>query len=165
MPVVNVHKRTLNCPPEALGALIDKLSGPDDQLWPEPEWPAMRFDRPLAVGAVGGHGPIKYDISHYQPGRWIRFRYTAPRGFHGFHEYTVGEAADGRPTIEHTVAARPSAFARLQWALVTRPLHDACIEDSFDRAERALLGQVAHPRRWSPYVRLLQWVGRLQGIA
>jgi hypothetical protein len=125
----------------------------------------MRFDRPLGVGAVGGHGPIRYVISHYVPGRWIRFRYTGPRGFHGFHEFSIGQAKDGQPVLEHTVSMRPRGLGWLQWWLVTRPLHNACIEDSLDCAEQAVLGRVAQPARWSPYVRVLQWLGRLQGIA
>ena len=80
MAVLNVHQRMLSAPPDEVGTLIDTLAGPDDRLWPHSTWPTMRFDRPLAAGAVGGHGPISYVISHYLPGRWIRFTFTGPEG-------------------------------------------------------------------------------------
>ncbi|MGW2011839.1 hypothetical protein [Streptomyces nigrescens] len=37
-----------------------------------------------------------------------------------------------------------------------RPRHDAALEDSLDRAERACTGTVARPARWSRYVRTLR---------
>ena len=43
--------------PGVAGRLLDGLSAADDRLWPKDRWPAMRFDRPLKVGARGGHGP------------------------------------------------------------------------------------------------------------
>lgn len=38
----NLHVRRLNATEDEVGALIDSLSGPDDQLWPS-GWPPMRF--------------------------------------------------------------------------------------------------------------------------
>lgn len=37
-----------------------------------------------------------------------------------------------------------------------RPRHDAALEDSLDRAERACTDTVARPARWSRYVRMLR---------
>jgi len=37
---------------------------------------------------------------------------------------------------------------------VFRPLHDALAEDALDKAERALLGGVKRPARWTWRVRL-----------
>jgi len=119
----------------------------------------MRFDRPLAPGAVGGHGPIRYVISHYVPGRWIRFTFIGPRGFDGFHEYAVC-TEDRRTVLRHTLAMHVRGPARLTWPLVFRPLHDALVEDSLDRAEQATTGGIARPTRWSRYVRLLRWCFR-----
>jgi hypothetical protein len=150
MAVLNVHQRRLAVSPDEAGSLIDSLAGPDDRLWPHHAWPPMRFDRPLAVGAVGGHGPIRYVVSHYVPGQWIRFRFTGPRGFDGFHELTVSTQDDGT-LLRHTLSMRLHGWARLSWPLVFRPLHDALIEDGLDRA-----GVVGRPARWSPYVRLLR---------
>jgi hypothetical protein len=159
MAVLNVHQRPLSASPDEVGALIDTLAGPNDRLWPHPAWPHMRFDRPLAPGAVGGHGPVRYVISHYVPGRWIRFTFTGPRGFNGFHEYAV-HAEDGQTVLRHTLAMRARGPARLTWPLMFRPLHDAVVEDSLDRAEQATTGSAARPKRWSRYVRLLRWSAR-----
>ncbi len=159
--VVNVHERRVPAPQEAVGALIDGLAGDDDRLWPRTRWPAVRFDRPLAVGARGGHGPVRYVVSHYVPGRWIRFRFTGPPGFHGFHEFTVEPDAPGVTSLRHTLVLRPRGWRWLGWLLFFRPLHDAAFEDSLDQAERALTGHVAHPARWTWYVRLLRGLARL----
>jgi hypothetical protein len=67
--ICNVHQRSLAVPVAEAGFLIDGLAGPDDRLWPSDRWPAMRFDRPLGVGARGGHGPVRYAVGAYVPGR------------------------------------------------------------------------------------------------
>ncbi|WP_171171926.1 SRPBCC family protein [Streptomyces sp. I05A-00742] len=155
MDVVNVHERLLNAGPEDVGALLDSLAGDDDRLWPESHWPPMVLDRPLAVGATGGHGPVRYTVSAYVPGVWVRFTFRAPRGFHGFHEFTVLPVDGRRTVLRHTLAMHARGPARLTWPLAWGPFHDACLEDALDRAERACTGTVARPARWSPYVRLL----------
>ncbi|MCP2274558.1 SRPBCC family protein [Nocardia amikacinitolerans] len=157
MAVINIHVRRLPAPAAEVGALLDSLASEGDRLWPAPAWPPMRFDRPLGVGAVGGHGPVRYTVEHYEPGRWVRFRFTGPRGFDGFHEFTV-QPADGGADLIHLLAMHARGPARLTWPLAFRWMHDACLEDSFDRAERALTGSVRHPARWTLLVRVLRWI-------
>ncbi|MFF2611446.1 SRPBCC family protein [Kitasatospora sp. NPDC058046] len=154
MAVLNIHERTVPAPAETVGALIDSLASPDDRLWPGPRWPRMRFDRPLAPGATGGHGPVRYTVSDYAPGQRVRFRFDGPRGFDGHHEFTVHPAGD-TTVLRHTIAMRLHGPALLAWPLAFRWLHDALLEDCLDRAVRAVGGTVPHPARWSPYVRLL----------
>ena len=159
MAVLNVHERRLPVPESGLAPLLDGLSSREDLLWPSGRglWPAMVFDRPLGVGARGGHGPVRYTVVGYAPGQWVRFRFSGPKGFHGFHEYTVHATGDpSRAVLRHTLAMRVRGSARLTWPLVFRRLHDALLEDSLDRAEEACSGTVARPARWSPYVRLLR---------
>ncbi|MFJ7158846.1 SRPBCC family protein [Streptomyces sp. NPDC101118] len=157
MGVHNVHERLLVAPQDEVGALVDTLAdGDDDRLWPGRAWAPMVFDRPLAVGAVGGHGPVRYTVSGYAPGRWIRFAFTGPRGFHGFHELAVLPAGPERTVLHHTLTMSPRGLARLTWPLLWGPLHDALLEDALDRAELACSGAVSRPARWSPYVRLLR---------
>lgn len=155
MRVHNLHVRRLNATEDQVGTLIDSLAGPEDRLWPRRHWPAMRFDRPLAVGAVGGHGPVRYTVEGYHPGRWVRFRFTAPLGFDGWHEYSV-RALDEGAELHHLLSIQARTPAWLTWPLLWGPLHDAVLEDSLDKAERALHGSVARPAQWSPYVRLLR---------
>lgn len=155
MAVINIHRRHLPAPASEVGALLDTLAGEDDALWPARHWPAMRFDRPLGAGAVGGHGPVRYTVEHYVPGRWVRFRFTGPRGFDGFHEFTVRPTPDGADLV-HLLAMNARGPARLTWPLAFRWMHDACLEDCLDRAEHALTGSAAGPARWSGRARLLR---------
>ncbi|MEV7723683.1 SRPBCC family protein [Streptomyces sp. NPDC087917] len=160
MGVHNVHERLLPAKESEVGALVDSLaSGDGDRLWPGRDWAPMEFDRPLGSGAVGGHGPVRYTVAGYAPGRWIRFDFTGPRGFHGYHELAVLAAGPDRTRLHHTLSMTTSGLARVTWPLVWRHLHDACLEDALDRAERACADRVARPARWSPYVRLLRAVG------
>ncbi|MGW4891796.1 SRPBCC family protein [Kitasatospora sp. NPDC004240] len=155
MAVLNVHERTLPAGEAEVGALIDTLAGPGDRLWPGAAWSRMELDRGLAVGSAGGHGPVRYTVAARAPGRWVRFAFTGPTGFLGFHEFTVHPAPGGRSTLRHTLAMRAAGPARLSWPLAYRWLHDALLEDALDRAERELTGTVTTPARHSPYVRLL----------
>ncbi|MEW6279588.1 MAG: SRPBCC family protein [Candidatus Eremiobacterota bacterium] len=149
MRVVNLHERSL---PAGAGALIDSLAGPDDRLWPHDRWPPIRFDRPLQVGARGGHGPVRYDVVAYHPGRLVRCRFTAPVGFDGYHELSL--LPDG--CLRHLIVARMTGPALLSWPLVFQPLHDALVEDALDRAELHCTGAIARPAAWSSRVRFLR---------
>lgn len=164
MPVYNVHERVLAAEASEVGALIDSLSGGTadrpDRLWPHPKWPAVELDRPLTVGAVGGHGPVRYTVAAYVPGTWVRFAFSGPRGFDGFHEFAALPLDGERTVLRHTLAMRTAGPARLSWPLAFRWMHDACLEDALDRAEAACTGTVSQPSRWSPYVRLLRSLAR-----
>jgi hypothetical protein len=160
--VLNVHERGVAAPAAAVGALLDGLSSLHDRLWPADRWPPMRFDRPLQVGARGGHGPVRYDVGAYTPGVSIRFDFTGPRGFHGHHRFEVAVAGQRRTVLRHVVEMETRGLAVLTWPLVFGPLHDALLEDALDRAERSL-GLAPEGARWSPWVRLLRCVLRPRG--
>ncbi|GGO58385.1 DUF2867 domain-containing protein [Streptomyces lasiicapitis] len=151
--VRNEHERVIEAPAAAVGALLDRLSAPDDPLFPTPAWDAMIFDRPLAVGAVGGHGPVRYSVTEYEPGRRVRFDFTAPDN--GFHEISVEPLGERRCRLRHVLETEPRGMDRIVWPTVVRPLHDTIIEEVFDNAERVATGGCAHPVRWSRRVRLL----------
>lgn len=143
--------------------LIDKLASRDDVLWPRDRWPAMRFDRPLSVGAAGGHGPIRYFVETYEPGRSVRFRFTAPRGFVGTHELDVDETAAGSVRVRHVISMGTKGAARLTWPLLFRPLHDALMEDALDRAEGHCTKSPVARKSWGLRVRLLRRAAKLLG--
>lgn len=90
-------------------------------------------------------------------GRRVRFRFTAPRGFHGTHGLDVEPVGPSHTRLRHVLEMRTTGRARVSWPLVYRPLHDALLEDALDRAERAV-GGAPNPRPWSRWVRLLRWV-------
>jgi hypothetical protein len=158
--VLNIHERALPASEETVGALIDSLGRENDRLWP-PGWPPVHFERPLAVGVAGGHGPVRYVVSHYVPGRWVRFSFTGPRGFHGFHEFTVERLGDNRAVLRNTLVLHARGVRWLAWPLFFRPLHDALFGHALDRAEQAVTGHVARPVEWSRYVRMLRAAARL----
>ncbi len=153
--VENVHARRLPANPEKVGELINSLASSNDRLWPTRHWPAMRFDRPLSVGAVGGHGPIRYFVEAFEPGRRVRFRFTGPRGFDGTHGFDVEPRHDGTTILRHALRMETHAVARLTWPIVFRPLHDALIEDALDRAS-VMFGGDACSSKWPLRVRILR---------
>ncbi|MFD9908682.1 DUF2867 domain-containing protein [Streptomyces sp. NPDC059063] len=155
--VRNVHERVIPVPADVVGALIDRLSAPDDPLFPTPAWPAMTLDRPLGVGATGGHGPVRYRVAAYEPGRRVRFDFTDPGG--GFHELTVEPLGERRCRVRHVLVTEPKGRERLLWPTVIRPVHDTMVEELFDNVERAATGDCASPVRWTPRVRLLNRLG------
>lgn len=142
-------------PAAQVGALLDRLASPTDPIWPKRDWPAMRFDRPLQQGAVGGHGPIRYSVESYEPGQLIRFRFSAPRGFDGTHTFEVLSTPDERSTLRHELVMEARGPALVTWPLIFRPLHDALLEDALDHAERAAGGDPS-PRAWPLSVRVLR---------
>lgn len=159
MRVLNVHERAIE-EGQRVAALIDGLaSGSGDLLWPWERWSSMQFDRPLQPGARGGHGPIRYEIQEYEPGRRIRFGFTAPRGFDGFHEYRI-ISMNTRTLLQHVLGMRFHGWARLLWPLLFEPMHNALIEDSLDKAEMTSSERVREPHEWSIRVRAIRRVMR-----
>ena len=157
MEVINIHERELEVNHEQVGVLIDSLSSEDDRLWPNHWWPRMKFDRPLSIGAKGGHGPIRYFVEEYKPGQAIKFRFTNLKGFHGFHRYDVIKSTEQSVLLRHTIKMTLHGSAILAWRLIIRPLHDALLEDALATAQ-ASLGLVPQMRPWSPWVKLIRWV-------
>ncbi len=151
-----VNERAIAAPASAVGALLDSLASDDDALWPATSWPALRLDRPLGVGAAGGHGPVRYAVAAYEPGRRVRFAFTPRFQVDGYHELTVEPDGDGTCRLRDIASGRARRSMRLAWPLVWHWLHDALMEDLLDRAEAAATGQVQHPARWSLWVRVLR---------
>jgi hypothetical protein len=167
MKIHNVHQRRFTAPVGEVGALLDGLATSDDRLWPHESWPPMVLDGGLREGSRGGHGPVRYAVERYEPGRKVTFCFE-PRGLaagldghHTFEAVPEGDATVLRHTIDATAGLAPWA----RWALLIRPLHDALLEDALDKAERSIKGSVAHPARWSPWVRLLREMMRRRGRA
>jgi hypothetical protein len=160
MMVLNVHERVLHAPVAIVGGMIDRLGASNNALWPGERWPPMRFRGPLAVGTSGGHGPIRYTVEAYEPGRSVRFRFTAPRGFIGVHGFEVEEIAAGSVRLRHVLEMRLEGWARLSWPLAFRWLHDALLEDALERAEAFSAARPVRQRRWSLWVRVLRLMAR-----
>jgi hypothetical protein len=157
--ILNIHERQLPGSAITVGSLIDGLAGVNDRLWPHDRWPPMRFDRPLELGAVGGHGPVRYRVEAYTPGQRIVFRFDPTRGltrgFKGVHFFEVEDQGQ-YSVLKHVIDAECTLPAWLRWQILVRPLHDALLEDALDGAVQAVGGSVETPARWSSWVRLLR---------
>lgn len=151
----NIHERVIAAPAATMGSLFDDLSSDRDRLWPAPVWPRMRFDGPLAVGADGGHGDVRYVVSAYEPGRRVEFGFHPAIGLTGYHALEVDPVDGDTCVVRHVLQCAPHGRMRLLLPLAVRWLHDALIGDLLDNAERAATGRVASPYRHSPWVRLL----------
>ncbi len=152
----NVQRRVLDAPADRVGALLDRLATPGDPLWPAPAWPPLVLDRGLVPGSAGGHGPIRYALTEYEPGRRVRFTFDPRVGIRGYHELRVEPVTGGRCELVHVIAGRLTGATHLAWPLAIRWLHEALLADLLDNAERAATGTLRRPARWSGWVRLLR---------
>ncbi len=156
MQVLNVHERELPVPAEEVAVVLNSLSSDNDSLWPRTMWPPMRFDRPLGVGASGGHGPVRYAVEEFSPGQIVSFRFSGPSGFNGIHRFEVLPRSADSTVLRHTIDMKAQGPALLSWPLIFRPLHDALLEDSLALAQ-VTLGLDPHVRPWSLWVKFLRW--------
>lgn len=159
MKILNIHERSVKVSPGEAGRAIDGLSGREDFLWPRSRWPAMEFDGPLAVGASGGHGPVRYSVTEYVPGRRVEFRFGragATAGLDGRHFFEIVPRRD-HVVLRHVVDAECDFRNWLRWRFFIEPLHDALLEDAFAGAERTLVHAGTKMPRWNPWVRFLRW--------
>jgi hypothetical protein len=136
-------------------ALFATLATKHDQMLATDKWPAMRLDNGLAVGSKGGHGPIRYAVEAFSPGESVRFRFSRPAGFHGIHTFVIAGLDENTTQITHTIEMRISGMALLSWPLAIRWLHDAYIEDAFDKVENHFFTTKKNSK-WSLWVKLLR---------
>jgi hypothetical protein len=164
------HRREIDAPAATVGALIDTLGSEHDRLWPSRKWPTLTigFDRALAVGAKGGHGPIRYVVSEYVPSERVEFCFDRRSGVEGTHRLRVEALGPARSRLTHTV----DADLGLRYAMVVpafRAMHDAVLGDLLDRAELHATGRVLCPSvtpRWlrTAYAIDMATAGRAMGL-
>ncbi|WP_230688439.1 hypothetical protein [Hymenobacter jeongseonensis] len=120
------------------------------------KWSPMILDKGLAIGSKGGHGPMKYVIEKYEPDEFIQFTFTGPQGFRGFHTFEITALDDNVSELKHTIEMTTTGLAAtLQWLIAIRWLHDAYIEDAFDKVESHFTTE-RKKRNWSIWVKLLR---------
>ncbi|MFJ6000910.1 hypothetical protein [Arthrobacter sp. NPDC092385] len=152
----NVQQREIGASAAEVGVVLDSLADADDRVWPT-EWPPIELDAGLRVGSKGGHGPIKYSVVEYEPGRRIRLEFSPGLGIRGYHEFLLEPVGDVRCSVTHTLQGPLSGRMRLLWPLMIRWVHKALIQDLFDNLERGSTGRLLNgPARWSPWVRFLR---------
>lgn len=161
MKVLNLHKRKINASKALVLELFLTLSTVNDEIWPTDNWPKMKFADGLKLGSKGGHGPIRYEIVKYNPQNSITFRFQKPIGFKGTHEFEITELDKDNTEIKHTIEMTTSSIGTIQWLLGVRWLHDALIEDAFDRVENRLMKKNKRTE-WNSWVKVLRAIINLK---
>ncbi len=150
--ISNVHVREIAAPAAVLGELLDTLGSADDRLWATDIWVAepVLFDRPLGVGADGGHGSIRYSVVEYEPGRRIVFEFSPDSGMSGTHGFEIEALGPDRGRLTHFLESETSRWMRPLVPILIG-WHDAMIETALDRAELGATGSLKRPTgipRW-----------------
>jgi len=165
MKIHNVHEREYSASVDDVAKLMASLGSREDRLWARDNWPPMILDAPLGAGAKGGHGPIRYHVSEYAPGRQVTFQFDDEglvREMNGHHRFEIEKRKDGT-ILRHVIDATCNLKMWLMWHLMVGPMHDAVLEEILDQAERTLGGEPEKQARWSLWVKLLRWrVGRIR---
>jgi hypothetical protein len=134
----NVHEREIAAPAAVVGEILDTVGGADDRLWATDIWVAepVVFDRPLGVGASGGHGSIRYSVLEYEPSRRIVFEFSPGGGLSGTHRFELERLGADRCRLRHLLEAETS-----RWMRPLEPIligwHDAMVETALDSAPPA----------------------------
>ncbi|MCK8479887.1 hypothetical protein [Psychroserpens algicola] len=137
MKVINIHQRLIHQPKTEIAKLFQTLATSEDKIWPKEKWPAMRLNDGLQIGSQGGHGRIRYTVVDFKPGFYVKFQFTKPIGFQGIHELTIKEESVTTTEIRHNIKMETkSVKATFLWVFIIRWLHDALIEDAFDKVEQ-----------------------------
>ena len=155
MKVLNIHKRVIHQPKIEIAELLDSLASENDKMLATDKWPRMKLDKGLQVGSKGGHRPIRYSVQAYQQGEWVEFKFSKPKGFNGIHKFEITALDAQRTEIKHTIDMNTSIKATIIWSLAVRWLHDAYIEDAFDKVENQF-STVKNPYQWNIWVRFLR---------
>lgn len=155
MKVLNIHKRTLNQPIDKVAELLKTLSTENDRIWPKEKWPEMKFKEGIKIGAIGGHGPIRYSIEKYNPNELIQFRFSKPNGFNGIHKFEINELSDQKTEIKHTIDMNTEGKGTLIWFFAICSLHNALIEDGFDKLENNFFDN-RKSTKWNIWVKFLR---------
>tara|TARA_B110000003_G_scaffold84360_1_gene86374 strand:+ start:157 stop:657 length:501 start_codon:yes stop_codon:yes gene_type:complete len=155
LKVFNIHKRVINQSKNKIEEILNTLSYDNDLIWPKEKWPAMKFKGRIKVGAKGGHGPIRYLVEEYNPNEIIQFRFSKPNGFNGIHKFEINELSKEKTEIKHTIDMNTYGKGTLMWTLVIRPLHNALIQDAFDKIENNF-SKTLKLTKWNFWVRFLR---------
>ncbi|WP_397362939.1 hypothetical protein [Olleya sp. R77988] len=136
------------------------LATNEDKVWPQQDWPAMRFKKGLKVGSYGGHGIVRYTVEQFIEGKYIKFRFSKPKGFNGFHDFEIIEINNEKTELIHTIQMETKGLAIFSWIFAIRWLHDALIEDAFDNVEN-YFSENNKRTKWNPWVKFLRFIFKL----
>jgi hypothetical protein len=164
----NVHEREIAAPATVVGEVLDTVGSAGDRLWATDIWVAepVVFDRPLGVGADGGHGSIRYSVVEYEPGRRIVFEFSPDGGLSGTHGFELEALGPDRSRLTHFLEAETSWWMRPLVPILIG-WHDAMVETALDRAELEATGSLKRRTRIPRWLRIVNGteiaVGRALG--
>tara|TARA_R110002049_G_scaffold118559_2_gene272593 strand:+ start:1642 stop:2016 length:375 start_codon:yes stop_codon:yes gene_type:complete len=115
----------------------------------------MKFKDGIQVGEKGGHGPIRYTVEKYDPNEIIQFRFSKPIGFNGIHKFEIRELSDKQTELKHTIDMNTEGKATLKWLFVIRSLHNALLEDGFDKLEN-IFSNEKRRSEWNIWVKMIR---------
>ena len=152
----NAHSREIAASAGVVGEILDTVGSDHDRLWAADIWQAepVVFDRPLGVGATGGHGSIRYSVVKYERGRRVVFEFTPGSGLSGTHGFELEELGPDRSRLTHVLDAEPSLWMRPLVPILIG-WHDAMVETAFDRAELGATGSLERPTRIPLWLRIV----------
>ena len=156
MKVINLHKRKILAPATKIGEKLNTLATDNDMLLATDKWPRMKLDKALEIGSKGGHGPIKYFVKDYQAGKSVTFQFDMT-GFDGTHKFEILDLGDHQTELFHIIDMTTFGWATIKWALAIRWLHDAYIEDAFDKVENNFNSKMKSSE-WGFWVKFLRKV-------
>lgn len=160
MKVINIHKRKINQPVSELAKLFNTLATDNDMIIANDKWSPMKLDKGLQVGSKGGHGQIKYFVTGYHPGKSISFQFDLT-GFNGFHRFDLTELGRDKTELSHIIDMTTKGSATFKWAIAIRWLHNAFIEDAFDKVDNHFIIEKKEIK-WSLWVRTLRKLMKLK---
>lgn len=161
MKVINIHHREITQPKSEVAELFRTLATENDLMLATDKWSPMKLDNGLQVGSKGGHGPIKYFVTDYQEDNSIEFQFDLT-GFNGFHKFELFASEPNKSQLKHTIDMTTTGSATLKWAFAIRWLHDAYIEDAFDKVENYFTKD-KKSSEWSWWVKTLRKIMRPRG--
>lgn len=150
--VTSRHRREVDSSVAAIDHRFSRLGTEADDLWPSELWFPMRLDSSPDAGGSGGHGPVRYHCSAREP-ESVTFTFDSVFGstrWVGWHRFHVQATTEGA-LVEHLIELELPTWQYLQWKVLVEPLHDALIENLFEKAAR-----LSPTPNWSGWVRLLR---------
>ena len=154
MKVLNIHSRHISQPKIEVAKLFKTLATENDLMLATDKWSPMKLDKGMQVGSKGGHGPIRYFITEYLQDNSVTFQFDFT-GFNGFHKFELFETGQNKTQLKHTIDMTTTGSATLKWAMAIRWLHDAYIEDAFDKVENYFTID-NKSTEWNLWVRVLR---------
>jgi hypothetical protein len=155
MKIINTHQRKYEHPIDKISKIFESLSSTKDMMWPHERWSPMTLEQGLNVGSSGGHGPIKYFVSQYNPGRNVEFTFIEPSGFRGIHKFELNETINNSCLLKHQIKMNVSFKGFILWYFAIKWLHDALIEDCFDKVQNQISTTKSHTK-WNAWVKILR---------